>query len=597
MRKKAILKPAKKTPNTRFGRNAQTSAEIGWQRIWRPAAAGALLVTVPGFYIGKIIPWHGVMNSWFWLATAFLGIGSLVILKKLKLSKIFIPPVSAPRSIQARSLSFLSAFFFLTAGYILVGYFWWNMGKIALAFAKSDVLAAGLSLGVPENSPVVPDEKNAVYLFNQAWNAPSMRRFGSVSPIYDIPPKGRFENNTRTFGPLGEKTDFSKQPFFGKKTESEFLTVFNGDATAGLLTRKEKAYARKLLKEHEDCLRLMDRAFETKSVDWGIDWKVEPSFPRVAYILTQARLLRCRAYMQALDGNVAGAVKSIQTGFFLGDMVWQTHTLIAVMIDTAILKIMSGTIFPIHPLLESRGDSGKELLPYMRSERLEGGFSMALQYEFFSNPRPLETISWMDFGEYCRQDYFNYFFGKNKTSSFLFGVMYRPFLLFDMASGYELKIQKMKSKNFEESVEGYENYARKCWLLSLWAVPHYAAMVEKIREATTSCNLARIAIETRMFHQKYKRWPRTVGELEKWGLENWNPTSGYPGPLPEVKVTGAFVAGSKSPVGNNVTMARKGEGPTTSGIGWLFDSNSGAVYVNSTIRDSKNIPYSFYGFE
>src|SRR5208283_1140028 len=99
------------------------------QRAWRFAAAGALFVTVPGLLIGKIIPWyHENLYFRFWLATAILGIGSIVILVKLFTWKNPVRPAGVSWGIWPWCTSLFSALFFFAAGYVLTCYFWWSTG-------------------------------------------------------------------------------------------------------------------------------------------------------------------------------------------------------------------------------------------------------------------------------------------------------------------------------------------------------------------------------------------------------------------------------------------------------------------------------------
>ncbi len=129
-------------------------------------------------------------------------------------------------------------------------------------------------------------------------------------------------------------------------------------------------------------------------------------------------------------------------------------------------------------------------------------------------------------------------------------------------------------------------------ILAAIAIPRFAQMLEKSREGSTKGNLGSIKSAASIYYGDTQgTWPSTLESMSIYGF------SRYLDNLSSVKVTGAFVAGATSPAGNLVTMTIMSSVPTGSGTGWLYDSNFGSVYVNSTVRDSKSLPYSFYGFE
>jgi uncharacterized RDD family membrane protein YckC/type II secretory pathway pseudopilin PulG len=126
-------------------------------------------------------------------------------------------------------------------------------------------------------------------------------------------------------------------------------------------------------------------------------------------------------------------------------------------------------------------------------------------------------------------------------------------------------------------------------ILAAIAIPRFAQMLEKSREGSTKGNLGSLKAALSIYYGDHQgKWPK---DLEKDLVPK------YIDKIPPVKATGAFVANSKSPVGNKVTLARPGKVPTQSGAGWLYDPALGKIYINSTVKDSKGIPYSFYGFE
>jgi prepilin-type N-terminal cleavage/methylation domain-containing protein len=129
-------------------------------------------------------------------------------------------------------------------------------------------------------------------------------------------------------------------------------------------------------------------------------------------------------------------------------------------------------------------------------------------------------------------------------------------------------------------------------ILAAIAIPRFASMLEKSREGSTKGNLGSIKSAASIYYGDEKGvWPTTLQSFSGYAF------SKYLDYISPVKVTGGFVSGSTSPAGALVTATTGGSVPTGSSTGWLYDSNFGTVYVNSTVKDSKNLPYSFYGFE
>jgi prepilin-type N-terminal cleavage/methylation domain-containing protein len=129
-------------------------------------------------------------------------------------------------------------------------------------------------------------------------------------------------------------------------------------------------------------------------------------------------------------------------------------------------------------------------------------------------------------------------------------------------------------------------------VLAVMAIPRFVQMLEKSREGATKGNLNSIHSAIFIYYGDQKGiWPTTLQTTSLYNfsqyLDNINP----------VKVTGAFVAGAISPLGNLMNVSTQGSAPVAAGTGWLYDSTMGVIYVNSTVIDSKSVPYSFYGFD
>ncbi len=136
-------------------------------------------------------------------------------------------------------------------------------------------------------------------------------------------------------------------------------------------------------------------------------------------------------------------------------------------------------------------------------------------------------------------------------------------------------------------------------ILAAIAIPRFADMLEKSREGSTKGNLGSFKSAASIYYGDHEGiWPVDI-------VANQNTQhrfSQYLEVIPPVKVTGKFDGNAlnlphPNTNGANVFQAQVNQIPEDANTGWMYDSTTGNVYVNSTLLDSKRFPYSYYGFE
>jgi prepilin-type N-terminal cleavage/methylation domain-containing protein len=132
-------------------------------------------------------------------------------------------------------------------------------------------------------------------------------------------------------------------------------------------------------------------------------------------------------------------------------------------------------------------------------------------------------------------------------------------------------------------------------ILAAIALPKFADMIEKSREGSTKGNAGALKSSNAIYYGDQQGiWPQTLNTFSIYRY------SLYLDQIPQVKVTGKFDPNTvlqRPPVGNTVSMSTANVVPILASTGWLYDSTTGLAFVHSTLRDSKKIAYSFYGFE
>ncbi len=129
-------------------------------------------------------------------------------------------------------------------------------------------------------------------------------------------------------------------------------------------------------------------------------------------------------------------------------------------------------------------------------------------------------------------------------------------------------------------------------ILAALALPKFASLVEKSREAATKGNMNSMRSAVSIYYGDTEGvYP---GELDTSSAYLY---SKYLETIPPVKATHSGIGSSinESPSGTAIAYTTN-ETISVSGTGWRYNSTNGHIFVNSSTTDSKGSPYSTYGY-
>lgn len=129
-------------------------------------------------------------------------------------------------------------------------------------------------------------------------------------------------------------------------------------------------------------------------------------------------------------------------------------------------------------------------------------------------------------------------------------------------------------------------------ILAALALPKFASLVEKSREAASKGNLNSMRSAISIYYGDTEG----VYPNDLW-TEPLYSFSKYLEKIPPVKATHSGIGAGilESPSGTAV-MHTTDENIAVTGTGWRYNYTNGHIFVNSSATDSKGIPYSTYGY-
>ena len=172
------------------------------------------------------------------------------------------------------------------------------------------------------------------------------------------------------------------------------LEKYSGSKDAGVIGRfgspeerkkdpKLWQEARSAVARHSGMLALVEEAVAKPKCKFPIQWEkgMEATFPHYAKLRNLARLLRANAILQAKDGRMSDAVRSIDMGFRLADSIKGEHTLIGLLVRIAIMNMADRSFREVASCGSIDEKPAKQLFDTLAKIDLKLGHVKALQGE------------------------------------------------------------------------------------------------------------------------------------------------------------------------------------------------------------------------
>ncbi|MFH1824761.1 MAG: prepilin-type N-terminal cleavage/methylation domain-containing protein [Candidatus Firestonebacteria bacterium] len=112
-------------------------------------------------------------------------------------------------------------------------------------------------------------------------------------------------------------------------------------------------------------------------------------------------------------------------------------------------------------------------------------------------------------------------------------------------------------------------------LIAAVAIPKFGELLERSREGTTKGNIGAIRSAIAVYYSDNEgKYPDDFLSFNKY-LE----------PIPSAKAT---------PLGNTNAITLQAGIPTSAGVGWSYDSDTGETWCNSTALDTRGVSFTSY---